>query len=162
MPAKNLPSGWKGIFPNIHMMTYNSKHTRSHLACKPFLCNKVLQCILFINSRKTSFMLLQTLIIRTVRVLSQFIFKAVAEQSHSFAISAFLTSISGLKQTGLYFHTLCVLSYNNILQDNYTHRYPFRKENVTWLKTPQELDSTSRNLSSNFSTNNLKNILHFI
>lgn len=40
-------------------------------------------------------MLLQTLIIRTVRVLSQFIFKAVAEQSHPFAISTVLTSISG-------------------------------------------------------------------
>lgn len=95
MPAKNSPSGWK-IFPNIHMMTYNSEHTKeSHLACKSFLCNKALQYILFINSWKTSFMLLQTLIIRTVRVLSQFIFKAVAEQSHPFAISTVLTSISG-------------------------------------------------------------------
>lgn len=107
-------------------------------------------------------MLFQTPIIRTVQVLSQFIFKAVAEESHPFAISMVLTSTSGFKQTGLYLHTLCILFYNNILQDNYTHRYPFRKENVTWLKTPKELDSTPRTLSSNVSTNHSKNILHFI
>lgn len=51
-------------------------------------------------------MLLQTPIIRTVQVLSQFIFKAVAEQSHPFAISTVPTSISGFEQTALYLHTL--------------------------------------------------------
>lgn len=156
MPAKKSPSGRKEIFPNIHMMTYNSKHTKeSHLACKPFLCSKVLQYILFINSWKT-FMLFQTPIISTIQVLSQFIFKAVAEESHPFAISMVLTSISGFKQIGLYLHTRCILFYNNILQDNYIHGYPFRKENVTWLKTHKELDSTPRTLSSKVSTNHSK------
>lgn len=56
------------------------------------------------------------------------------------------------------YHTVCVF----ILQDNHTHRYPLRRENVTWLKTPQELDSTPRTPSSNVSTNHLKNILYFI
>lgn len=56
-------STWWLTIPNI---------SESHLACKPFLCNKVLQCILFINQQKTSFMLLQTLIIRTVLIIRYF------------------------------------------------------------------------------------------
>lgn len=78
-------------------------------------------------------------------------FLSRAEQSHPFAISVVLTSISGFIQTGLYLHTLCILSYTT---GQLHSQVPFRRENVTWLKTPQELGSTPRILSSNVSANN--------
>lgn len=110
-------------------------------------------------------MLLQTLIIRIVLIIRYFPSLFLKQWLNSHILLQFLWfSVPFLVLNKLvYVCILCVFYLIIIiLQDNYTHRYPFRRENITWLKTPQEVDSTPRNPTSNVSTNILKNILHFI